>query len=192
MLLLRVRLDPESIRFAGYPYPGASVFPRGRVKYSDIVDVDPTATPPEVRVSGGEILFVPARDREKLESAAIEHGLRSVRRPDVWKLLLEPFVDTEYSAEHQAETLRRLEALGIARDESIEVRQRIGAVMTAYNAIHWDWVHLGLCDLLDAHLTPAVTLSWLPWGLLPNRRFRVFYRWAMDLANRGGPVPGAG
>jgi hypothetical protein len=63
---------------------------------------------------------------------------------------------------------------GITRDEARHIRDEVGKRMLAYNSILWDWTHLGMCDLLEAHRG------------LGERRFRNFYAWAQEIALRAG------
>jgi hypothetical protein len=181
-----VAFADDGIRFARYPYPGASVFPNGVAPYAAIREVDPDAAPPEVRLASGEILFVPATQRDALRRVVAERGLAIVRRVDVWDLLLEPFLDTEFDAAHEERTLEQLAETGVPRDEALRLRRRFGPRMLRYNAILWDWTHLGLSDLLDAHVGRLV-LAWLPFV---RRRFERLYWEAMAIAGRGSTRPG--
>jgi hypothetical protein len=177
-----VTFGASEVAFAGYRYPGAAVFPSGRVAYAAIRDVDPNAAPPEPRLRTGEILFVSATQRDELVQAAATHRLRIVRRFDVWSLLLEPFLDTEFAADDKERTLALLAENGVPREEALALRRRFARRMLAYNAIHWDWAHLGLSDLLDASL-PRLPLPFL------RARFERLYWEAMAIAERGRPIP---
>jgi hypothetical protein len=175
-----VTFHAEGIVFVGYSYPGASVARAGFVRWSSVRDADPDAAPPELRLHTGETLAVPAPLREQLRSALSEAGVPTVRRADLWALLLEPFLDTELDENHQRATISRLIAFGVSQAETEEIRGKVGDRMLKYNALHWDWVHLGLFDMLDAHLPPAL-LRWLPSR---SRKFQDLYWWAMSLAER--------
>jgi hypothetical protein len=117
---------------------------------SAIRDVDPNATPPEIRTRSGGTLFVSATQRAELESFCRDNQIPVRQRPDVWADLLEPFLDTEFTAADQAATLGRLSQIGLVADEVGAIRARVGRLMLAYNGIHGDWYHLGLADLLEA------------------------------------------
>lgn len=184
MGIQHVRFLPDGIAFDGYPYPGARVHPRGLVPWSEVLEVDPAASPPEVRVAG-ETLFVSHELREELARAAEAHAVPTVRREDVWDMLLEPFLDTWFDDDFQKRTLQRLEENGIGRAETESIRERVGFPMLHHNAMLWEWVHLGLWDLLEAHRNVWVRLL---RGLTPGR-YRAFYAWAMEIAGRGKPEP---
>lgn len=184
MGIQHVRFLPQGIAFDRYPYPGARVHPRGVVPWSAVREVDPRAMPPEVRVAG-ETLFVSAELRDALGRAAEAHGVPAVRREDVWGMLLDPFLDTELDAAAREHTLAMLEESGIARAEAEAIRERVRFAMLHHNAMLWEWVHLGLWDLLEAHRNVWVRLL---RGLTPAR-YRRLYAWAMEIAERGRVIP---
>ena len=171
------------ITFGSYPFSAASVYPRGRVAVADIRDVDPDADPPEVRLHRGETLFVSAQPREELRAFCEGNGVPVRRRPDVWGDLLEPFLDTEFRPEDDARTAARLARVGLDAATVAGIRADVGDAMVAYNFDSglWDWVHLGLSDLLQARS-----------GVLAGERFRLppdeydeFYWKSMFIADLG-------
>jgi hypothetical protein len=162
----------------------------GRLAASAIRDADPAATPPEIRTLSGETLFVSATQREELERFCRASQIPVRKRPDIWGDLLEPFLDTQFTPEHEAETLSRLRQAGLTDTEIGQIRAKVGPIMLAYNAFHWDWCHLGLDDLFD-----AVTTDSLPVYLRNRLRemrpepgeIARFYSWAMKIADGAGP-----
>jgi len=173
-----VRFRPDKVVFGRYPFPGARVHPSGSVPWSEVVEVDPDAAPPELRIAG-ETLFVAATRRDDLRRAAEAHGVPVVSRYDVWDLLLEPFLDTTFDSEQQAATVELLGRNGISPEEVRRIREAVGKRMLAYNALLWDWVHLGMYDLLSAHRPGAVARL-----LGGDGEFRERYRWAQEIAQR--------
>jgi hypothetical protein len=173
-----VEFQSDAVVFEGYPFPGARVHPGGSVPWSEVVEVDPEAAPPELRVAG-ETLFVSATRKDELRRAAQAHGVPVVRRFDVWDLLLEPFLDTTFDADDEERTVELLERNGISREEAQRIREAVGKRVLAYNSVLWDWVHLGMYDLLLAHQPGAVArLAGADGG------FRELYRWAQEIAQR--------
>ena len=159
----------------------------GTLAAAAIRDADPAASPPEVRTKSGETLFVSATQRQDLEQFCQAYQVPIRKRQDVWGDLLEPFLDTQFTVQHQAATLVRLHDAGLTDAEIDQIRAKVGPLMLAYNAYYWDWHHLGLADLLVAAIG-----DWLP----EHERAALgatasFYSWAMGIANRTGPQPGA-
>ncbi|MEV4145789.1 hypothetical protein AB0J40_19105 [Amycolatopsis sp. NPDC049691] len=178
-----VTFAEDHICFRQYPFAGASVHPTGVVTPDRIRDAEPGATPPEIRTTRGETLFVPHDRRAELEEFGHRHGIAVVRRRDVWADLLEPFLDTEIGAEAERATDERLHRAGIPRPEVRRIRDRLTPLMTAYNfdSMLWEWAYLGLFHLLSAVNGPLVP---------PGIRAGVgdpakVHAWAMDIAERG-------
>jgi hypothetical protein len=158
-----------------------------------IRDFDPTAAPPEIRTVSGETLFVSAAQRQELERFCLARQIPIRKRPDIWGDLMEPFLDTEFTPKNEAAALTRLHQAGMTDAEITQIRARVRPLMLAYNAVHWDWVHLGLADLLDA-LTTTLPLGY-PGAGRNVEEIRAdlgetasFYAWAMRIANGAGPA----
>jgi hypothetical protein len=94
--------------------------------------------------------------REELERFCRASQVPIRKRPDIWGDLLEPFADTEFTPQYEAVTLSRLHQAGLTGTEIDQIRARVGPLMLACNAFHWDWAHLGLADLLDAVTTDSL------------------------------------
>ena len=145
-------IGSSGITFADYPFFPATVFPSATIAWEQVDDIDLLAPPPTVRV-GAELLMVSAAHRDKLAEHAARHHIPLATRHDLaWGDILEPFLDTEFSEADQQRTMSRLEATGIGPGQVAELRDRFGPAMWLYNfAIpRWEWVHLGLFDLLAA------------------------------------------
>lgn len=183
---MHATFDSDGVNFAKYPFPPASIYPHGRVACSAIRDVDPTAGPLEIRTNNGETLFVSAEQSDAFNDWIVACQIPIFRRLDVWHLILEPFLDTEFTADGQDATIVALGNIGISRTDVIRIRQSVEGAMLAYNAFLWDWVHLGLFDLLTA---TRQGLNWLSLShRLSRTRYNDFYWSAMQLADRGRNV----
>lgn len=148
-----ISFTADGLHFPAYPFPPATVCGGATLPWAQVEALLPSRTPPELWTRAGEILFVPAPQRDALAAEAARHGVPSTDAVDVWDLLLEPFLDTWFDEKHQAWSLATLAAQGIAPAEAQALRDRCAAPMIAYNFDTglWDWVHLGLYDLLQAH-----------------------------------------
>jgi hypothetical protein len=152
--------------------------------YSRSTGSTPTA-PPEIRTTSGETLFIAAIQRPDLEQFCHRNGITKKHRPDIWADLLEPFLDTWFDPEDELATDNRLREAGLSQEEVVGIRQRLTPLMHAYNfdSMLWDWIHLGLCDLLDAATGPLVKL------VNPSLQATLgdpvaLYAWAMEIAER--------
>lgn len=160
------------IQFEHYPFPPASVYPAQFLPWETVSELV-LGMPPEVRTHAGEVLFVSAAQTQELTAAAETAGIPTVRRVDVWDLILTPFLDTTFDEAYHEHLLVYLESNGISRDECQHIRNQVREPMLDYNALLWDWVHLGLYDLLLAHI-----------ARLSQQAFQAFYWEAMAIAMR--------
>ncbi|MBY0550075.1 MAG: hypothetical protein K2W95_22560 [Candidatus Obscuribacterales bacterium] len=177
---------PTYIEFSSYPYTAASVYPAGKITAQEIADVGISCAPPEIRLKKCETIFVPASDREKLKTWCEKNAVPLVDRLDVWGLLLDPFLDTEFSPEQQERTLQLLAQCGIPPAESAAIRARVERVMISYNvdSMLWEWVNLGLTDILDAYGGKLAS----PVHRLSQHQYSNFYAYAMEIASRAKPL----
>lgn len=177
---IEVEITAGAIRFLQYPFRSATVHPAGTVEAADIRDADPDAGPLEIRRHDGETLFLPRARQVELAQFCVRNGVAVRRRPDVWGCLLEPFLDTEVD---DAQSRTVLHDAGFDDREIDDIRRTVAPCMIAYNFTSglWDWVSLGLADLLNAR---SGILSG-PEFRLSDQEFAAAYRWAMDIADRG-------
>jgi len=117
-----------------------------------IRDADPAAAPPQIRTLSGKTLFVSAMQRADLERFCQASQIPLRKRPDIWGDLLEPFVDTELTPEHEAATRSRLSQAGLTDSEISQTRVKVGPLMLAYNAFHWDLLDALTTDKLPGYL----------------------------------------
>jgi hypothetical protein len=174
----RARFEPGALVLEGYPFPRGER--RARIPAEALGEVCVGWFPPTVRTREGEYLFIPAEQAGELAAFASQHGIPYVRRNDVWSLILEEFLDTEFPPELQEGTLRFLESNGVSRAETQAMRELVGKRMLALTVATWEWQHYGLHDVLSAMRPFTFTTGW---------SFSRFYEESMRLADRGGLVP---
>ncbi|MES9539164.1 MULTISPECIES: hypothetical protein [unclassified Actinomadura] len=179
---MEVVFAEKHIRFLYYDFRGATVHPTGMVTPAQIRDADWKAIRPEIRTTLGETLFLPSAQRSELERFCVRNGVARRSRFDAWADLLEPFLDTRFDPEDERATLTRLREAGFLSREVAEIRRRLTPLMHAYNfdAMVWEWAHLGLCDLLNAANAPVI-----PPGIQNELgEPAAFYAWTMMIADR--------
>lgn len=179
---MEVSFQEDRICFLRYDFRGATVHPAGMVTPGRIRDADWKAIRPEIRTPQGETLFVPRDQAAGLEAFCHRHGIARRFRPDTWDDLLEPFLDTRHAPEDERATLERLREAGFSPEEVTRIRQRLTPLMLAYNfdAMVWEWVRLGLFDLLTAANAPIVE----PGLQKALGDPAAFYEWTMEIAER--------
>lgn len=174
------------IEVASYPYSPSSVYPSTKIQPEQVVEAGLSRYPPELRTRDRDIVLVPAPYKDQLTQWCEQNSIPNVDRVDVWDLLLEPFLDTYFDEVDQKRTIETLQKCKIDPSETDSIRRRVSKTMFAYNfdSMLWEWVHLGLSDLLDAHLGILTG----PYHRLSAKNFAEFYWYAIDLANKGIPL----
>jgi hypothetical protein len=173
-----VAFEPDGLRLRWKRWRGEAKYIGSFVPWSLVRDADPGWAPPQLRLRDGRTLFIPATRKDELARALEAAGVSTVRRPDVWGHLLEPFVDTDYDImkERWESDLRQW---GLSGREVRAIRRRFSRRMLALTFLTWEWGGYGQDDLLLAWAwfrpTPCVA-SW--WGY---RRLR---RWTDMIADR--------
>ncbi len=174
----------DGVHFKNYAIIPASVFPHGSVSWTDLKEADPDCWPPELRLKSGEILFISAEKKEALAIACLRHKIPLAPREDIWGLLLEPFLDTEFTKDEQLQTNQRLIQCGFSKSEIEAIRTKLEKKMLFYNSFAWEWIHLGLYDLFAAQgLISRARLASISshWRVAHKQKI---YWWAMEIANR--------
>lgn len=173
---IAVAFEAGAVRFKRYPFRGASV--PGLVPATRVQEVYPRW--PALFTTEGEFLFVPAADREALAEWAQAHQVPCLDREDPWERLLAPFLDTEYTEAAAASDEAALAAMGLGPETVAAWRSRLEGRMTWSVCFTYEWIALGLLDLLLA--THALSLDgW--WR--PGR----FYDAVMAVARHGPTSP---
>ena len=177
-----VELDKGAFRFTRYPFEPAAVFPAGMVDVDRIAEIN-LGCPSQIRLKGGDILFVPAPGKEALVTFLNHNDIRIVDRFSVWQSLLDPFLDTWEDQETIDRQFDWFATLGLDREAVNAWRREVAAAMVAYNfgTNLWEWNSLDLYDVLVAQRAH-----------LNQRAFSDFYSRAMDLAAIDPLSPGYG
>ncbi len=164
------------LEFQNYEFPVASVWQSPHLKAENIREIHLNhRAPPEIITQQGEVLFVSATQRPYLRLFAQINQIPDVDILDVWSLLLEPYLDTEFSEEYQQRTHQLLNKSGFSPDEINAIRERVGSNVLNYNTLLWEWVHLGQYDLFHA----------FDLSNKANGETQEFYAWANQIALRG-------
>lgn len=158
----------------------------GKIAAANIAELRTNRWPPEVVTTDGRIGFVTAARRRDLEMFGEQHGIPTVWRDDVWSLIAEEFLDTEFDETQREATLARLEANGFSREEVAAIRHFIRIPMLAQTALSWEWVHYGLRDVLLSRPVRILPNRWVQGAEYRPRNGSAseLRRWAEGIANR--------
>lgn len=133
--------------------------------------------PPAIVTKTGELLLVPRTEVDGLQALCRENSIPFTQRYDVWSDLLDPFLDTEFSPEDQAENRGRLKERGLLTDGEIDAtRAKVEHKMLWLTGLTWEWQHYGLSHVLVA-MKPK---TWIG-----RKKWLAFYSEAMEISRRG-------
>lgn len=173
---MSIIFQKNHLEFQAYEFPVASVWQSNRLLAENICEIHLThRAPPEIVTKQGEILFVSTTQRSYLRLFAKVNNIPDVYTLDVWSLLLEPYLDTEFSEEEQQSTIQILNKSGFTNEEINAIRDKVKGNVLNYNALIWEWVHLGHYDLFQAYNLPSIATN----------EVQKFYTWANQIALRG-------
>lgn len=167
-----VNLEGSALCFTSYPFEPSTVFPSGTVKVDQIVEVN-LGYPSQVRLNGGDILFVSEPGKEALVTFINQNNVKIENRLSVWSSLLDPFLDTWEEQETIDRQFSWFASLGLNRDAVDKWRREVSVAMVAYNygTRLWEWTILNLYDVLVAQR-----------ARLNRKAFADFYSRAISLA----------
>ncbi|MGO4292411.1 hypothetical protein [Chitinophaga sp. RAB17] len=162
----------DTINVDHYLFQPSIAYQQTTFAAKDIRSIDLTSSPPTIQI-GNELIFAPAIPVKTLKAFANTHQIPIVRRTNIWSWILEPFLDTPYSAATDQLLTRKLEELGLSDEFIYTLRQEVKMQMLKYNfdTTLWEWVSLDLLDVLKAM-----------WAKYTPEQFGDFYRRAMAIA----------
>jgi hypothetical protein len=87
------------------------------------------------------VIFVEANYKERLKQFAHDNNISMVSRVDTWGLILDEFLDTEFSEEMKVRVFNILETCGFSREEVVMIRHSVQDMMRVYNftSMLWEW-----------------------------------------------------
>jgi hypothetical protein len=180
---LKYHIGEDRIEYFNYPFKCSHVVNNKIVLASDIQEMVENFSPPSIRIKQGEFVFISAADKDSLITFCNSNGIPVVKIVDVWSRILDEFLDTEFSEECLQKSYKQLDICGVSRQECNDLRKEVAARMFAYNytSCLWEWVYLGLYDLLGASIGKLSGEE----HRLNDQDFEKFYFKAMDIAFKG-------
>lgn len=148
-----VTVGEDAITVVDYPFAPSHAYrpPAARactLRPADIRSVT-FGYPPLLEV-GSDFVFALEPQRDALTAFAKTHHLAERPVNFAWALLLDPFLDTEFTPEQQARTDQRLAEYGLPRERVDAIRAEVREPMLYFNfgLRVWRWETFGLLDVL--------------------------------------------
>lgn len=159
----------DSIRFDDYPFKPSIAAKKEIIRATEIEYVYLSTSPLSIKVSD-DLIFISKEYEKDLQAFAERHSIEMIERNSNWNYITEPFLDTEFDQENQERTVSLLAKRGIDDKELLAIREQISKPMFRYNSVLWEWVNLGLSDVLSAMRKK-----------LNSKDFEIFYWKAIEL-----------
>lgn len=168
----------HDIRIREYPFKPSSVYPQRTILPHDIQAMSLDFGVCKIHLAD-DIVFISAEQKDELRQFASRYGIPLIPQSWNWDWILEPYLDTEFTAENEARVQELLQKNGIEKEELDRIRAEVAQQMYAYNfdTLLWDWCSLGLSDVLAAMRAKY-----------NEAEFRDFYKRALEIETRGYPV----
>lgn len=165
-----INIAGSSITFKKrYRFRHSSVRRQPCIVASRISEVNLNTWPLMIVVDDKEVLFIHAYWKENLKIFAERNRIPLSSRVDIWALILEPFLDTEFTEEETETTLALLETNGVPRAETVDIRHSIKWRMITFAYLSWEWQYIGHFDYLSFTSISASDYWWSMEIALRNR-----------------------
>ncbi|PIB29902.1 hypothetical protein BFP75_02610 [Maribacter sp. 4G9] len=158
-----------------YPFEPSFAYPEKRIKADEIQSICVEFGICKIYVAG-DIVFVSSEKKECLKRFAENNDIVLSEHSWNWDWILEPYLDTEFTAANEKLVQERLLENGIEKKEIDKIHTEVGKQMYKYNfdTMLWDWTSLGLADVLSAMRAKY-----------NKEKFRDFYKRALEIDRRG-------
>jgi hypothetical protein len=145
------KIENRKIIIEDYPFLPSFVNYKNHIEASEIDEICYKSYPPLLKIKN-ELIFIGKEKQEELKQFAERNNIQIFTTSGNWDMLLEPYVDTEYTEENNSRIYKRLNENGITNSEIEKIRTEVEKQMLKYNfdTMLWDWVNLGLLDVLSA------------------------------------------
>ena len=168
----QVIIGDTTITIHNYPFAPSIAFGDKTFIASDIKSLDLESAPPTLQI-GGELIFISAEHKDKLKYFATQNNIPTIQQPPIWNWILEPFLDTEFTSEHELRLNNLLAQYGLTESEIAAFRNKVKEQMMKYNfdTMLWNWTDFNAIDVLFA-MQPK----------LSGTDFESFYKEVMRIA----------
>lgn len=156
----------------GYYFKHSSLGKSKKLPYTKIQEIRINTHPVSALTNNNELIFLRGLTSDDIESNG-KLSMKLKRRVDLWSLLLEEFLDTEFSEAERRASVEALEKAGITETEQLAIRKKFKFRFMLRTMATWEWVYYGQYDVLTEL-----------WPLTSEK-----YWWTMDIALRKRGTP---
>ena len=143
------RIEPDGFYFKhGYDFRYGAMARRKLLPYGKVQEIRLNTWPPTALVNGNELIFLTGLKREEVATVAEQHGIRTCEPLDIWELIGEEFLDTEFEEAEKRHTLQRISEAGVPEQEVFAIRKRLRWWMLPWGMYSMEWIYCGQYDML--------------------------------------------
>lgn len=164
------RITDQGFAFdRGYEFPFGLMKGRKLLPFGEVQEIRLNTWPPTALVNGNELIFLTGLKKDEAHTAAERFGVQTSEPLDIWELIGEEFLDTEFEEDHKRRTLQRLAEAGIPEAEVLAIRKRLQRRMLLWTYHSMEWIYCGHYDVLQNRWPMGAKIYW----------------WTMEVALRG-------
>lgn len=180
---LAVEFLENKIKFIEYPFQASDIYFKKEILLSEIEVCIENFIPPVIQTKKKELLFISAVQKEQLLEFCKKSKIPVIQKNENWADILEIFLDIDITKEELEFCYKRLKENGISKELCDMIRKEVWNKMIAYNfaSCLWEWVHLGLYDVLEASLGIFSGKKYC----MEQKEFQKFYWQAMKIEFMG-------
>ncbi len=165
----------DAILIDGYPFRPGLDGALLRIGVREIVEVDMARC--VVRTSD-ELIYLPGWPTASLQEFCGRHALPVRPRYHVWADILDPYVDTSFTAQQVEARNRRLQAAGFGRERVRRLRWLVSVPIFLYQGVAGEWTGLDASDLMES-------IQFLRLSGLYGAAYRAIMRIALEAYGAG-------
>ncbi len=142
-------LESDRIIFPkGYPFRQGYLKNKKELRYKKINEFRLNTNPMSVVINENEIIFLVGAHRDDCEAVAKREGIPIVVKVDVWSLICDDFLDTEFDEDYIEKAYKQLADNGLSKEEVDDIRSKIKTRMMAQTFLSLEWQYYGQYDVL--------------------------------------------
>jgi hypothetical protein len=144
-------IQENNILITEYPFKPSIAYPKKTISANEICFIATDFGICRLYVDN-DIIFISAEQKTKLLNFSETHKITQIEHSWNWDWILEPYLDTELTAEEENNIKKSLNEVGIDTVETEKIRKEVAKQMYKYNfdTMLWEWCSLGLYDVLSA------------------------------------------
>ena len=163
------RIEEDYFLFpSGYYFNHGYLKHRNKLPFAKVQEVRINTWPVSIKVNNNELIFLKGLETDVIKTTAKEHNMAIAEPQDNWDLLLEEFLDTEFSPAHKRATINSLINAGIPEAEINRIRRKFKFRMLLQTMFSLEWVYYGQFDVMQQIFPMTEKMYW----------------WTMDIALR--------